>query len=65
MKLFPFKLGRIGKTNVGVVAVSLLGIYGFVLAKKDVDQNRYENMKVRQRMIQSNTGDYDSSPRFK
>jgi len=63
MKVTSIKLSRIGKTNVGVVVVSLLGVFGFVLAKNQVVQNRYENMKARQRILQSISGDYESGPK--
>jgi len=53
------RLGKIGKTNVGFAVICVLGVSSFVLAKNQVDKQRYENMKSRQRMLQSNTGDYE------
>lgn len=35
------------------------GIYGFVLSKRSVDQKRYENMKIRERMRNANVGEYE------
>jgi len=58
------RLGRIGKANVGVAIVTFTGIFGFVLAKKQVDSQRYTNMKARQRMLKSNEGDYEVKSRF-
>jgi len=63
MKLLPFQLGRIGKINLGITVVTVIGIYGFVLAKNVVDKQRYENMKSRHRMQKSNQGEYEPSPR--
>jgi len=59
----PFRLGKIGKTNIGWAIVTALGLYSFVLAKNQVETRRYETMKVKQRMKESNFGDYEPSPR--
>ncbi|XP_024080701.1 uncharacterized protein LOC106668767 [Cimex lectularius] len=40
-----------------------IGIYSFVLSKRSVDQKRYENMKSRERMRNSNQGEYNASSR--
>lgn len=45
-------------------AVLILGIGSFYLSKKSIDNRRYEDMKIRQRMKESNTGDYSPSYRF-
>ncbi|KAM3604264.1 uncharacterized protein V6R79_008658 [Siganus canaliculatus] len=37
------------------------GIIGFLLAKRQVDKNRLKQLKVRQRMRNSNEGDYEGS----
>lgn len=37
------------------------GIIGFLLAKRQVDKNRLKQLKIRQRMRQSNEGQYDGS----
>nr|XP_015812943.2 DUF4748 domain-containing protein [Nothobranchius furzeri] len=37
------------------------GIVGFLLAKRQVDKNRLKQMKIRQRMKQSNEGEYEGS----
>uniref|UniRef100_A0A182I624 Uncharacterized protein n=1 Tax=Anopheles arabiensis TaxID=7173 RepID=A0A182I624_ANOAR len=39
--------------------ISVLGIGAFVASKNSVDKNRYENMKIRERMRQSNVGQYE------
>uniref|UniRef100_A0A673AR35 Si:ch73-71c20.5 n=1 Tax=Sphaeramia orbicularis TaxID=375764 RepID=A0A673AR35_9TELE len=37
------------------------GIIGFLLAKRQVDKNRLKQLKIRQRMKQSNEGEYEGS----
>ncbi|XP_060900084.1 DUF4748 domain-containing protein isoform X2 [Labrus mixtus] len=37
------------------------GIIGFILAKREVDKNRLKQLKIRQRMKNSNEGDYEGS----
>ncbi|XP_035805954.1 DUF4748 domain-containing protein [Amphiprion ocellaris] len=37
------------------------GIIGFFLAKRQVDKNRLQQLKIRQRMKRSNEGDYEGS----
>nr|CAD7459255.1 unnamed protein product [Timema tahoe] len=37
--------------------VTLIGLYSFVLSKRSVDRHRYEDMKVRERMRNSNEGE--------
>ncbi|XP_037537392.1 DUF4748 domain-containing protein [Nematolebias whitei] len=37
------------------------GIMSFFLVKRQVDKNRLKQLKIRQRMRQSNEGDYDGS----
>jgi len=61
---FPFRLGRVGKANVGCLFIIIAGVGSFVLAKNQVISQRHENMKSRQRMINSNTGEYDSKRNF-
>jgi len=63
MPFLPFKLGKIGKTNVAWAIITVAGVSSFVFAKNLVDKQRYENMKARQRMKESNLGDYESSYR--
>ncbi|XP_058053864.1 uncharacterized protein LOC131205682 [Anopheles bellator] len=53
------RLGHLGKIGIGWAIISVLGIGGFVASKQSVDKNRYENMKIRERMRQSNVGDYE------
>lgn len=35
------------------------GIIGFILAKRQVDKNRLQQLKIRQRMKKSNEGEYE------
>ncbi|KAF7711074.1 DUF4748 domain-containing protein [Silurus meridionalis] len=35
------------------------GVIGFILAKRQVDKNRLEQLKIRQRMKKSNEGEYE------
>uniref|UniRef100_A0A3B4WME8 Si:ch73-71c20.5 n=1 Tax=Seriola lalandi dorsalis TaxID=1841481 RepID=A0A3B4WME8_SERLL len=37
------------------------GIISFILAKREVDKNRLKQLKIRQRMQNSNEGDYEGS----
>uniref|UniRef100_A0A3B4B6N4 Uncharacterized protein n=2 Tax=Periophthalmus magnuspinnatus TaxID=409849 RepID=A0A3B4B6N4_9GOBI len=37
------------------------GILTFILAKRQVDKNRLKQLKIRQRMRQSNEGEFDGS----
>lgn len=40
-----------------------IGIYAFVLSKNSIDKQRYDSMKIRQRMRNSNFGEYEESNR--
>uniref|UniRef100_A0A4Y0BPA4 Zf-Tim10_DDP domain-containing protein n=3 Tax=Anopheles funestus TaxID=62324 RepID=A0A4Y0BPA4_ANOFN len=53
------RLGHLGKIGIGWAIISVLGIGAFVASKQSVDKNRYENMKIRERMRQSNVGQYE------
>ncbi|ODN03869.1 hypothetical protein Ocin01_02816 [Orchesella cincta] len=66
MPRLPFYLGRIGKTNIGWAVITVFGLYSFVFAKNQVDKQRYENLKAKERMLNSNTGTYEvtSTRRF-
>jgi len=55
----PFYIGRIGKTNIGWALITFAGLYSFVLAKNQVDKQRYVNLKSKERMLNSNTGSYE------
>ncbi|KAJ8011738.1 hypothetical protein DPEC_G00061370 [Dallia pectoralis] len=37
------------------------GIIGFILAKREVDKNRQQQLRIRQRMKKANEGEYDGS----
>ncbi|XP_018562960.1 uncharacterized protein LOC108904769 [Anoplophora glabripennis] len=56
-------LGRHTKVGIGWVVITAAGIYSFYLSKKSIDKRRYENMKIRERMRQANTGEYEPSYR--
>ncbi|KAJ8972864.1 hypothetical protein NQ317_013606 [Molorchus minor] len=53
------KLFVMSKKSVIVVG----GVYSFYLVKKGVEKQRYEHMKIRERMKTSNTGEYEPSTR--
>ncbi|XP_055629689.1 uncharacterized protein LOC129770719 [Toxorhynchites rutilus septentrionalis] len=58
------RIGRLGKIGIGWGFITVAGIAGFVYSKHLVDKNRYENMKIRKRMRESNLGEYTvESPR--
>ncbi|XP_056631575.1 uncharacterized protein LOC130897483 [Diorhabda carinulata] len=57
----PF--GKWAKIGVGWSIVVVAGIYSFYLAKTSVESRRYENMKIRERMRESNVGEYTPSYR--
>ncbi|XP_066142070.1 uncharacterized protein [Euwallacea fornicatus] len=56
-------LGKTTKVAIGWVLCTVGGIYSFYLAKRSIEQQRYENMKARQRMKASNVGQYEPSSR--
>ncbi|KYM99399.1 hypothetical protein ALC62_09850 [Cyphomyrmex costatus] len=45
------------KVGIGWSIASVLGIYAFVLSRKSVNAQRYEIMKARQRLRDTNTVD--------
>ncbi|KAK8378023.1 hypothetical protein O3P69_018747 [Scylla paramamosain] len=49
---------------VGWSAVIVIGVGGFVFTKQTIEQQRRESMKVRERMRNANTGDYESKRNF-
>ncbi|XP_067627632.1 uncharacterized protein [Eurosta solidaginis] len=52
-------LGSFGKISICWVAITVLGVSGFVLSKNSVDKRRYEDMQIRQRMRKANVGEYE------
>jgi hypothetical protein len=42
----------------------VIGIGGFALSKSSIDQKRYENMRIRERMKKANEGSYQLPERF-
>lgn len=58
------QITHLGKIGIGWGIITVLGVAGFVYSKRSIDQNRYENMKIRERMRKSNEGEYTvESPR--
>jgi len=55
---------KTAKIIVGWVAAITTGIGGFVLTKVSVDENRRDAMKVRDRMRNANSGDYETKRTF-
>ncbi|KAG8228874.1 hypothetical protein J437_LFUL007611 [Ladona fulva] len=56
-------LTNVGKVAIGWTLVVAAGIGSFVLSKRSIDQKRFENMQIRERMRKSNTGEYSPSYR--
>lgn len=56
-------LSKLKKINVSWALLAFGGIGAFWLTKVQVDKNRKEAMKVRERMRLANTGDYEPSSR--
>ncbi|XP_050511688.1 uncharacterized protein LOC126887842 [Diabrotica virgifera virgifera] len=56
-------LGNWAKIGIGWSVVVVGGIYSFYLAKSNVEKRRYDNMKIRERMREANSGDYSPSYR--
>lgn len=59
----PKRKAKNPMTNIGYAWMIGLptGIITFILAKRQVDKNRLKQLKVRQRMRQSNEGEYEGS----
>lgn len=55
---------KVSKILVGWAIVTSLGIGGFVIAKNAIERERRESMKVRERMRNANTGDYEVKRKF-
>lgn len=54
------RLNHLAKIGIGWGFITIAGIAGFVYSKRTVDKNRYENMKIRERMRKSNEGEYSA-----
>ncbi|XP_062556346.1 uncharacterized protein LOC134221164 [Armigeres subalbatus] len=52
------RLNHLQKIGICWSIITVLGIAGFVYSKQNVDKNRYENMRIRERMRKSNEGEY-------
>lgn len=55
---------KASKIVFGWVVVISLGVGGFVATKSVIDGQRRESMKVRDRMKNANTGDYEVKRTF-
>lgn len=44
--------------------VITIGVGGFIYTKRSIDSERRESMKVRERMRNANTGDYETKRKF-
>lgn len=44
------RLNKVAKVSIGWAVITIAGIGGFVFAKNLIDKQRYEAMKVRERM---------------
>lgn len=58
------RVGTVRRITIAWALVTVAGIGSFVYAKKLVDKQRYEAMKVRERMKNCNTGDYEPQRKF-
>ncbi|XP_023023401.1 uncharacterized protein [Leptinotarsa decemlineata] len=56
-------LANYAKIGIGWAVVTVCGIFSFYLAKTSVDKRRYDNMKIREHIRQSNSGEYERSYR--
>jgi hypothetical protein len=43
--------------------VTFVGLYSFVLAKNQIDKQRLDNLRSKERMLHSNDGAYEASSR--
>ncbi|KAL1517911.1 hypothetical protein ABEB36_001611 [Hypothenemus hampei] len=55
--------GPTTKITIGWIVCVTGGLGLFYLAKRNIDKQRYENMKSRQRMRAANEGNYEQSYR--
>lgn len=56
-------MNRITKVNISWAILVVTGIASFAVAKSVIDKQRYEHMKSRDRMKNSNIGEYEPSSR--
>lgn len=52
------RLSNVSKISIGWAILTVAGIGGFALAKTLIDKQRYEAMKVRERMKAAPRGQY-------
>ncbi|XP_025410495.1 uncharacterized protein LOC112683609 [Sipha flava] len=57
------KLNHFQKVFIGWSLVISTGLYSFVLSKRYIDSKRFDSMKARERIRQSNIGEYTPSSR--
>lgn len=60
----PMLTSKWSKIAVGWSVVIVIGVAGFVYTKQTIEQQRRESMKVRERMRNANTGDYEAKRTF-
>lgn len=58
------KLNNVTKIGIGWALAIGTGLYAFVLSKRYIDRQRYESMKVRQRIREANLADYTPTRKF-
>lgn len=58
------RVGTVRRIAIGWVLLTFAGIGSFVYCKKLVDQQRYDAMKVRERMKTCNAGEYKADRKF-
>lgn len=61
---FPTFKTNFSKLGVSWAVAIAIGVGTFVLVKQSIDNDRREAMKVRERMRNANTGDYEVKRRF-
>ncbi|XP_026468001.1 uncharacterized protein LOC113371579 [Ctenocephalides felis] len=57
-------LGKYAKIGLGWTFLTFGSIYAFVLSRRSIDKRRYEDMKIRERIRNSNIGEYESTRKF-
>ncbi|GJQ79310.1 hypothetical protein Trydic_g16177 [Trypoxylus dichotomus] len=57
------KLANTTKIGLSWCVIVIAGVYAFYLSKSSIEQKRYDHMKIRERIKQSNVGQYEPSSR--
>jgi len=58
------KRGTVLRVNVSWAVIVAVGVGAFVFAKKSIDKQRYDAMKVRERMKRATEGEYTTTRNF-